>query len=141
MTDSHTLIVDEADEPAISHHGLYVTDAELIRRLGVPKKMGYAAIHDLEKTRPDRPKFPAYDPLFPKRPGRRFWPAVEKYFMLRHGLADHPFMVAPHWQTEPATVTAANDAGDAARETLERLMARAATHRRPRGPRKPPPRE
>jgi hypothetical protein len=124
--------------------GLFLTDAQIIRRLGVARKIGYAAIRDLEKSVPGRPKFPAYDPLFPRR---RFWPAVEKYFKLRHGVTDEPFMAAPQWQeTEHAPATTGDPGGDrnagagveTPKDTLERLLDRAAGHRRPRLSRKKP---
>ena len=118
--------------------GLFITDAELIKRLNVPKKIGYRAIQDLEKHVPGRPKFPGYDPLFPRR---RFWPAVKRYFMLRHGLADQPFIAAPHWQeTKHATDQAGKTGRDrdvgprlaASREVLDGLLDSATRHRRPR---------
>lgn len=118
--------------------GLYVTDAEIIKRLNVPEKIGYRAIRDLEKHAPGRPKFPAYDPLFHRR---RFWPAVEKYFMLRHGLADTPFLAAPNWQESDNATTQTGKTGrdryagprlEAARDTLDRLLDSAAGNRRTR---------
>jgi hypothetical protein len=116
--------------------GLFVTDAELIRRLNVPSKIGYRAIRDLEKQHPGRPRFPQKDPMFG---GRRFWPAVQKYLMLRHGLADQPFMAAPQWQENKNATTQTGEAGrdrdvglglETSRETLERLLDSAAGHRR-----------
>lgn len=74
---------------------LFITDAELIRRLGVPTKVGRAALHELEMRRPGQMLFPLKDPLFG---GRRFWPAVERYLMLRHGLGDGMRLAAPQWQ-------------------------------------------
>jgi hypothetical protein len=62
-----------------THTGLFVTDAELIRRLGVPEKTARAAIRELER----RPGFPRKDPLFGDR---RFWPAVAAYLENRYGL-------------------------------------------------------
>jgi hypothetical protein len=117
---------------------LFVTDAELIRRLGVPEKIGRAAIQDLEKLHPGRPKFPQKDPLFG---GRRFWPAVEKYLMIRHGMSGTPFTPAPQWQEKRHATTEAGEAGalgdsrsrlETPRETLGRLMDSAARPRRPR---------
>jgi hypothetical protein len=53
---------------------LWLTDAELIRRLGVPKEHARAALADL-----DRP-----GSGFPKKVkvwgDRRYWPAVKAYF-------------------------------------------------------------
>jgi hypothetical protein len=59
---------------------LFVTDAELIRRLGVPEKAARAAIRELER----RPGFPRKDPLFGDR---RFWPAVIAFLAKRYGMA------------------------------------------------------
>ena len=58
---------------------LYVTDAELIRRLGVPEKIARAALHqfDREKHR----GFPQKQKLWGDR---RYWPAV-KAFLDRTG--------------------------------------------------------
>jgi hypothetical protein len=58
---------------------LFVTDAELIRRLGVPEKAARVAIRELER----RPGFPRKDALFGNR---RFWPAVFAYLAKRYGL-------------------------------------------------------
>lgn len=58
---------------------LWVTDAELIRRMGVPERIARAAIRDL-----DRP-----GSGFPKKQkvwgDRRYWPAVEDYFNQLYG--------------------------------------------------------
>ena len=109
--------------------GLFLTDAQLIRKLGVPKKIGYAAIRDLEKEVRGRPKFPAYDPLFPRR---RFLPAVLKYFMLRH---------THHWQEASNATAETQEAGrdrdarpgmEAPQDALARLLDSATKHSRPR---------
>ena len=53
---------------------LYVTDAELIRRLGVPEKIGRAI---LARYDADRGKgFPQKQALFGDR---RYWPAVKAF--------------------------------------------------------------
>ena len=117
---------------------LVVTDTELIRRLGVPAKIGRAAIHDLDKHHPGRPKFPQKDPLFGNR---RFWPAVEKYLMLRHGVTDDPFMPAAQWQEKRNATAEAGETGpsgdararlETSKETLDRLLDSAARPRRQR---------
>jgi len=54
--------------------GLFVTDAELLERLGIPEKIGYEALHMLDKD--PRKGFPAKDPFWG---GRRYWPAVRKF--------------------------------------------------------------
>ncbi|MGJ4908878.1 winged helix-turn-helix domain-containing protein [Bradyrhizobium sp. HKCCYLS2033] len=53
---------------------LFVTDAEMIRRLGVPEKIARAAIRALDRDRGSG--FP------PKRKlwgDRRYWPAVQQW--------------------------------------------------------------
>lgn len=58
---------------------LWLTDAELIRRMGVPERQARAALRDL-----DRP-----GSGFPKKQkvwgGRRYWPAVQAYFDRQYG--------------------------------------------------------
>jgi hypothetical protein len=60
---------------------LFVTDAELIRRLGVPEKIAHAAIHVLDRTR---------DSGFPQKKAlwgnRRYWPAVKQWFDRSNGV-------------------------------------------------------
>jgi hypothetical protein len=114
---------------------LFVTDAEIIRRLGVPEKIGRSAIQELEKFHPGRPRFPQKDPLFGDR---RFWPAIEKYFMLRHGMTSDPFIAASQWQEK---LNATSEAGKAStsgnaracmetpQETLGRVLDSATRHR------------
>lgn len=58
---------------------LYLTDAELIRRLGVPEKTFRPLLPALESKH----GFPRKDPFFG---GRRFWPAVQKWLEKRNGL-------------------------------------------------------
>lgn len=60
---------------------LYITDEELIRRLGVPRKAARAALHMLDR---DRSKgFPQKQALWGNR---RFWPAVKAYFERINGI-------------------------------------------------------
>lgn len=60
---------------------LYVTDAELIRRLGVPEAVGRAALHvyDREKHR----GFPQKQAVMGNR---RYWPAVKAFLDRTNGL-------------------------------------------------------
>lgn len=51
---------------------LYLTDAELIRKLGVPEKDARIAIRELET----KAGFPRKQALFGRR---RYWPAVKAY--------------------------------------------------------------
>lgn len=69
----------EADEKA-GGNGLWVTDAEIIRRLGVSEKTGYAAIHRLEKSSLG---FPEKQRVWGKK---RYWPAVKAFFDEQYGL-------------------------------------------------------
>ena len=54
--------------------GWFVTDAELIEKLGVPDKIGYEALHMLDAD--PRKGFPAKDPFWG---GRRYLPAVRAW--------------------------------------------------------------
>jgi hypothetical protein len=71
--------VNEPENPNSknSDGGLFVTDAELLRRLGMPEKIGRRAIRELDKRLPGRAPFPGKDPLFGDR---RYWPAVVAWF-------------------------------------------------------------
>lgn len=60
---------------------LYVTDAELIRRLGVPVDIGKAALNLLDRER--RSGFPAKQKLWGNR---RYWPAVKAFLDRTGGL-------------------------------------------------------
>jgi hypothetical protein len=62
---------------------LFVTDAELIRRLGVPEKIARAAIRMLDRD--PRSGFPKKQKLWGDR---RYWPAVCAYLDRTNGLAD-----------------------------------------------------
>jgi hypothetical protein len=87
-----TSISENAEEPeqvelrsdaSASHRdALFVTDAEIIRRLGVSEKVGYAAIHRLEKSGLD---FPEKQRVWGKK---RWWPAVLAWFDDHYGF--HP---------------------------------------------------
>lgn len=60
---------------------LWITDAELIRRLGVPEKTGRAALHMYDRTR--GAGFPQKQKLWGDR---RYWPAVKAFFDRNSGL-------------------------------------------------------
>lgn len=60
---------------------LWVSDAELIRRLGVGEKRGRMILNDLCTKHAGFPKKQA---VFG---GRRYWPAVRKYFDQMNGMA------------------------------------------------------
>jgi hypothetical protein len=61
---------------------LWVTDAELIRRMGVPEKIARAALHALDAD-PRRTGFPQKNKLWGDR---RYWPAVRAYLDKQNGL-------------------------------------------------------
>lgn len=63
------------------HETLYVTDAELIRRMGVPEKIAYQAIRALDANQTSG--FPKKHKLFGDR---RYWPACRAYFDRVSGL-------------------------------------------------------
>lgn len=58
---------------------LYLTDAELIRRLGVPEKVMRPMLPGLERDY----GFPKKSPLFGER---RYWPAVKSWLDKHNGL-------------------------------------------------------
>ena len=62
---------------------LYLTDAELIRRIGVPEKEMRRMLPGLET----KYGFPPKQPLFG---GRRYWPAVKLWLDKRNGLTMDP---------------------------------------------------
>jgi len=73
MQSPHELLkgISSLLEEAARSGTLFVTDAELIQRLGVPEQLGVALLQD----------FDANHPTFPKRlelwGDRRYWPAVK----------------------------------------------------------------
>lgn len=62
---------------------LYLTDAELIRRIGVPEKTLRPILPELE----NKHGFPKKQALFG---GRRYWPAVKLWLDKRNGLIMEP---------------------------------------------------
>lgn len=60
---------------------LWVTDAEMIRRMGVPEKTARAAIRALDSMRGSG--FPQKQKLWGDR---RYWPHVKAYFDRTNGL-------------------------------------------------------
>ena len=62
---------------------LYLTDAELIRRIGVPERTMRSMLPGLEKNY----GFPQKSPLFG---GRRYWPAVKTWLDRHNGLTMDP---------------------------------------------------
>lgn len=62
---------------------LYLTDAELIRRIGVPERTMRSMLPGLEKNY----GFPKKSPLFGDR---RYWPAVKTWLDRHNGLTMDP---------------------------------------------------
>lgn len=68
----------------------FLTDAELIRKLGVPEPAARTAIDFYEK----KGGFPPKEAMWG---GRRYWPAIEAWLNRQHGLtmpADQPRRIA-----------------------------------------------
>jgi len=60
---------------------LFVTDAELIRRTGVPERVARAALHALDREK--HRGFPQKQKLWGNR---RYWPAVKQWFDRTNGI-------------------------------------------------------
>jgi hypothetical protein len=67
---------------ALKEPTLFVTDAELIRRLGVPEKKARQALRMLDQER--RSGFPQKSAFWS---GRRYWPAVREFLDRTNGLS------------------------------------------------------
>jgi len=80
MTDTLDHDTKETRKPA-REESLWVTDAEMIRRMGVPEKIARAAIHALDRDRGS--SFPQKKALWGNR---RYWPAVKAYLDRTNGL-------------------------------------------------------
>lgn len=74
---------------------LWVTDAELIRRLGVPEKIASETIRMLDRQ---ASSFPPKSDLWG---GRRYWPAVRAYFDHHYGYRYAVFPSAPTESKHP----------------------------------------
>lgn len=72
------LLLERSERRKVSEQFDFVTDAELIRRLGLPEKVGRTALRELDKQSKARRQFPQPDPLFGNR---RFWPAVKQWLL------------------------------------------------------------
>lgn len=70
------------EQEAPPHVALYITDAELIRRLGVPEKIARDAIKELDHQHRTT-GFPQKVPLWGNR---RYWPAVKAWLDRTNGL-------------------------------------------------------
>jgi hypothetical protein len=69
---------------ALQPETLFVTDAEMIRRIGVPERIARAAIRALDENPHSR--FPKKSALWGNR---RYWPAVKAWFQ-EHDLQTGP---------------------------------------------------
>lgn len=75
-------MADTAYAPPDTSDRLWVTDAELIRRMGVPEKKARQAIRALDKE-PRKSGFPQKNQLWGNR---RYWPAIKAYLDRTNGL-------------------------------------------------------
>lgn len=68
---------------------LWITDAEMIRRLGIPEKIMRENLRVLDAMDGRRTGFPQKSKL---NGNRRYWPAVRAYYDLHYGLkmSAHP---------------------------------------------------
>jgi hypothetical protein len=66
------------------NEALYITDAELIRRLGVPEKRAREVLRELDAKHPG---FPRRQKLWGDR---RYWPAVRAYLDRVNGIGGTP---------------------------------------------------
>lgn len=67
--------------PTTERETLFVTDEELMKRLGVSPQVGRPALEVLDRDQ--RSCFPKKDPLWGNR---RYWPAVKMFLDRTHGL-------------------------------------------------------
>jgi len=80
MTDS---VIEPLKEkaPPQKRDTLFVTDKELIERLGIPKQDAWPVLKMLDENK--KSGFPQKSKLWG---GRRYWPAVKAYFDRTNGL-------------------------------------------------------
>jgi hypothetical protein len=79
MTDALDMTHEDREE-APQRDTLWVTDEELIRRLGAPRKSARAALHML-----DRDPSKGFPPKVGLWGNRRYWPAIRDYFDMHFG--------------------------------------------------------
>lgn len=73
--------MSEAAHHTDSRETLWVNDAELIRRMGVPEKLARQTLRILDRDRGSG--FPQKQAIWGNR---RYWPAVKAYLDRQHGL-------------------------------------------------------
>lgn len=74
---------EQTEFNAFRREALFVSDAEMYRRIGLSHKVLRVAVRELEK----RQVFPAKDPLFGNK---RYWPAVRAFLDARAGIGSAP---------------------------------------------------
>ena len=78
MTDTDGRWIDDHTwESLPKRETLYVTDAELIRRLGIPEKKARRLLRQLDDFNGRKSGFPQKSPAFDNR---RYWPAIRRVF-------------------------------------------------------------
>jgi hypothetical protein len=82
MTKPHGVAYDWEQDPTAIRDGLFVTDAEIIHRLGVPVKHATDALRVLDHEC-KRNRFPQKQKLWGDR---RYWPAVKQWLDANNGL-------------------------------------------------------
>ena len=73
----------DAAYKADTRETLWITDAEMIRRMGVPEKIAREAIRMMDADKGKISGFPQKNPLWGNR---RYWPAVKAYLDRSAGL-------------------------------------------------------
>ena len=84
-TESASDANDAAPNYVWTRHGissLWITDAEMVRRMGAPEKIARQAIRALDQN--PRSGFPKKQALWG---GRRYWPAVKVWLDRNNGLS------------------------------------------------------
>lgn len=79
--------------------GLYVTDAQIIKKLGFGLKTGYRILEQVQVPNPARRPYPQRDKMFGNR---RFWPEVLQWHLDYHRVGAGVPQLAPsdqpRWQ-------------------------------------------
>lgn len=82
MTEQTTIV----PLPAPQRETLWVSDIELIRRLGIPEKKGRRYLRLLDENKGRKSGFPQKNEFWDNR---RYWPAVKEYLDRTNGLIIH----------------------------------------------------
>jgi hypothetical protein len=83
----------------VRRYGMFMHDVEIFDQLGLPEKLGRKLFRQLDKQLPGRRRFPQPVAMVE---GRRFFPAVKRYFMDEFGgLPTEATTIAPgSWQED-----------------------------------------